>query len=88
MVWQRPLWVALLVALMIPTLGLVGRFENAKRPAASRTTVMLVLGGLVACTGLALLALRSVVVDGNVHWVALALPVLGAWMSGTLRFGR
>lgn len=80
--WQRPLWVALLIALMVPVLAIVGRFERSPQPPARRSLAALVIGGAIACVGLSLLALQSVVVGGSINWPALALPLAGAWIAG------
>ena len=86
--WQRPIWVALLLLLMVPVLAIVGRFEQSGRSPAHRSTVMLLIGGVVACFGLSLLALQSVVIDEHVNWLALGLPLAGAWLAGVLTLRR
>jgi hypothetical protein len=87
----RPVWLLVYVA----ALGLLApAFSRLERGAGSTagnvTSWRLVLGAMVACSGLALLALDGVV---GTEWLGLriyvlCLPFLGAYIAGVIRIPR
>jgi hypothetical protein len=82
----RPIWIALLVALMVPVLALVNRFErpvldNRPAPVAWRP-VLAVVG---TCGGFALLA-KNGIADGNgVHGLIATTPIVAVVVGGVMR---
>lgn len=82
----RPLWVFFYTLVTFPFLLVFGRFErpstgNTVRPAA----VWLQLAGcVIACAGLAMLALDGVGGDGwlGLRWIPLLTPLIGAGLAG------
>lgn len=79
----RPLWILLFTASMPLFVALFRRFERTtgRTPPSSWR---LVLGCFGACFGLALSAIGGVndPVTGQMNWVALAAPFVGAWIAG------
>ncbi len=80
---MRPVWIAVYLLALLPFAILFGRFE---RSAAAKTTYppwRLVTSAILACAGLALLALEGVAGDslfGLRGWVLL--PFAGALLAG------
>ena len=80
----RPVWIAVYLLALLPFALLFGRFE---RSAAAETTYppwRLVFSAILACAGLALIALDGVAGDGLFglrDWVLL-LPFVGAVLAG------
>ena len=85
----RPLWLALLTLALLPFVSAFAHFERpkpAKLPAVAAWR--LVIGALLVCAGLALMALDGV---GGGRWPGfrvgvVALPFAGALLMGQLRF--
>ncbi len=87
----RPVWMALLAAVLFPMLLVVGRFErlgDAASPAALPAW-RAVLGAALFCAGLALLALQGIGSDGapGVRFGVLALALAGAGLVGGISLG-
>ena len=85
--WSRIPWVALLAVLLIPFLAAFGRFERAPRPGGKTPrSWRLLLGSVLFCLGIALLALEGV--GGGYLGVrvgVLALAFVGAGIGGVGR---
>lgn len=85
--WARLPWVALLASVLLPVMGLLGRFE---RPPAAKTVPrgpwIPLLGAALFCLGIAVLALKGVGGDGplGIRAWAVALPLA----AGLLARGR
>lgn len=82
--WTRPLWIGAFAVVCLPFLLVFSRFErggSGGRPAAWWRQL---LGCVVACAGLATLALGGIGGDGwlGLRWIPLLLPVLGAAVAG------
>jgi surface polysaccharide O-acyltransferase-like enzyme len=82
----RPLWLLVYTLVTLPFLLVFGRFErpasdDGGRPAA---VWLQLLGCIVACTGLAMLALDGVGGGGwlGLRWIPLLLPLAGAGIGG------
>lgn len=84
---SRPLWIAVLAMATLPLLATFARFEHAREPRSTPPpTVAMLAGALLACGGLALLALDGVVDgDGSVQLLAAGLPFVGAALAGVIR---
>jgi len=92
-VWwvTRPLWLLAYAVVLLPFLLVFARFERPPDPEGAAPAVWRqLLGGVVACTGLALLALDGVGGEGwlGVRWLPLLLPLVGATVSGFGPLGR
>ena len=79
----RPIWLAVLLATLIPFVLLMSRFERPKTipDAPVAPAWRLVIGALLVCFGLGFLALRGVAGD---HLLGLDLTVVGAPFLGAL----
>ncbi len=91
----RPLWLLVNALVTVPFLLAFGRFERGgpDRSASPVSAWRQILGGTVACAGLAALALDGVGGDGwlGLRWVPLLLPFAGAALAGfgpVARLGR
>jgi len=80
----RPAWLAVYAVVLLALVPLLARFERARQGAVERATWRRIVGALVACLGLALLALGGVGGEGplGLRIVALALPFTGAFIAG------
>jgi hypothetical protein len=82
----RPLWLALLLALTLPVVAVVARFERPgrdHRPApAGWQPVVAVIG---VCAGLAMLARHGIADEDGLNLVATILPVAGLTVGGVMR---
>ena len=85
--WSRIPWVVVLAVLLLPFLAAFGRFERAPIPGGKTPrSWKLLLGSLLFCFGIALLALEGV--GGGYLGVrvgVLALPFVGAVLAGVGR---
>ena len=83
---SRPLWLAVLAVATLPFLAVFTRLERVRKPEGdTRPAPAMVAGAVLACAGLALLALEGIVDDaGNVRWLVVALPFAGAFMAGVV----
>jgi len=80
----RPVWMALLAAVLLPFIAMFGRFERAAGPTRALPAWRSVSGAVLVCAGLALLALDGIGGTGPLGigiWAAL-LPFVGAWLTG------
>jgi hypothetical protein len=82
----RPAWVAVYLIALTPLVLLFGRFEGARAGVAAVAPWRLVLGAVLVCGGLALLALDGI---GGSGWLGLRvgvliLPIAGAFLAGVL----
>lgn len=82
--WARLPWVALLAAILLPVMGLLGRFERP--PAAQATPARSwrpLLGAVLFCLGIAVLALQGVGGDGplGIRAWAVALPLAAGFLA-------
>jgi len=86
----RPLWMALYAAVLVPFALGFGHFERGGGPAKELAAWRLVVGGLVAGGGLALVALTGVAGDGwfGLRTWVLALPFVGAALAGVNPLAR
>ncbi|MCZ6508838.1 MAG: acyltransferase [Acidobacteria bacterium] len=85
--WARLPWVALLAAILLPVMGLLGRFERPPATMAMPSGPWKpLLGALLFCLGIAVLALKGVGGDGplGIRAWAVALPLA----AGLLARGR
>jgi hypothetical protein len=84
--WTRPLWIAAYTVVCLPFLLVFARFERPAGGAGVRpvATWLQLAGCVVACTGLAMLALDGVGGDGwlGLRWLPLLLPLVGAGLAG------
>jgi hypothetical protein len=84
--WTRPLWILAYTVVCLPFLLVFARFERSEAGGANRpaATLLQLLGCVVACAGLAMLALDGVGGDGwlGLRWVPLMLPLIGAGLAG------
>jgi surface polysaccharide O-acyltransferase-like enzyme len=82
----RPLWLAVLLALTLPVVAVVARFERPgrdQRPApAGWQPVVAVIG---VCAGLAMLARHGIADENGLNVVATILPVAGLAVGGVMR---
>jgi len=60
----RPLWMAVLVVCLVPFMALFVRFERAAPSPSEAAAWRLVIGSLMVCGGLALLALDGIGGEG------------------------
>lgn len=84
--WSRPLWIAILAVATLPFLVIFTRLERGRADARLRGgATRVVVGAAVACIGLALLALDGIVdAAGDVRWIVVALPFVGAVLAGVI----
>ncbi len=77
-------WVLVLTAFLVPFLLGFLRYERSTRRSRGTAALPVVVGASVTCTGLALLALNGLGADGplGVNWLVVALPFVGALLSG------
>jgi hypothetical protein len=84
--WTRPLWIATYALATLPFLLVFGRFERARIGGADRPAPigLQLLGCVVACAGLAMLAMDGIGGQGwlGLRWVPLLLPLGGAGLAG------
>ncbi len=84
--WTRPLWLAAYALVTVPFLLVFSRFERPREDAARRPmpTWLQLAGAVVACSGLAMLALDGIGGDGwlGLRWGPLLLPLAGAGLAG------
>ena len=88
----RPVWIAVLYACLLPVALVLGPLERRSRPAdaAIPSSAQLVVGALLICVGVAVLALFGF---GNapiplVYIAAIAVVIVGAALSGLLPAGK
>ncbi len=88
----RPLWILAFTAVSLPFVLLFARFERpSSRKIGRPSPVWLQLFGcMIACSGLAMLALDGIGGSGwlGLRWVPLSLPLLGAGLAGFGPLGR
>jgi len=81
----RPVWIAVLVAAMLPLVFVFGRFESGSRTHTTEVpgTVQVSIGAIIGCAGLALLALGGIRVDHfpGFNWVACVIILIGVFLS-------
>ena len=84
--WTRPLWLLVYAVVTVPFLLAFGRFERPSTGRASRPAAvwLQLLGCIVACAGLAMLALDGVGGEGwlGLRWIQLLTPLVGAGLAG------
>jgi surface polysaccharide O-acyltransferase-like enzyme len=84
--WTRPLWVLAYTVASLPFLLIFARFERPTTETSTRPVpVSLQLAGcVIACAGLAMLALDGVGGQGwlGLRWIPLLTPLLGAGVAG------
>jgi peptidoglycan/LPS O-acetylase OafA/YrhL len=85
-VWwsTRPLWMALLAVCLIPFVALFGRLERGGGPSSDDVSAWrLVLGSVMVCGGLALIALDGIGADGplGIRWGVVFLALVGAALA-------
>jgi hypothetical protein len=84
--WTRPLWLLVYAVVTVPFLLAFGRFERPSTGRASRPAAvwLQLLGCIVACAGLAMLALDGVGGEGwlGLRWIPLLTPLVGAGLAG------
>jgi len=80
----RPVWLAVYLLALLPFALGFGRFERSAVGPRTYSDSRLVIGALLICAGLALLALDGVAGAGwlGLNWVALLLPFAGAVLAG------
>jgi hypothetical protein len=84
--WARPIWLLVYSLVTLPFLLVFARFErpstgNGRSPAA---VWLQLVGCVIACAGLAMLALDGVGGDGwlGLRWMPLLTPLVGAGVAG------
>jgi hypothetical protein len=79
----RPLWMALLAAGLVPFLAVFGRLERAPGRAPDVSAWRLILGSILVCGGLALIALDGIGADGplGIRWGVVLLAFVGAGLA-------
>jgi hypothetical protein len=85
----RPVWLAVYVIALLALLPFVARFERVATPAKIAGAPLQILGAVIACVGLALLAffgLGGSTPSPGLQLVAVLTPVAGALLA--CRFGR
>jgi hypothetical protein len=84
--WARIPWIVIWTLVLVPVVGVMARFERGTpRGAAAPRASRLVVGTVLLCAGLALLALDGVGgVDAplGLRWGVLAMPFAGAVLAG------
>jgi hypothetical protein len=82
----RPLWLAVYALATLPFLLVFSRFERPKDDPARRPypAWLQLSGAIVACLGLAMLAMDGLGGDAwlGLRWLPLLLPVVGAGLAG------
>ncbi|MEO1138724.1 MAG: acyltransferase [Pseudomonadota bacterium] len=88
---MRPLWLALFTAVLIPFVLIFVRFEAGSRTKAAQRPgpVQAMLGALMTCAGLVVMAMVGLGADNplGVNWIAVALVVLGVLAATRRVFG-
>lgn len=86
----RPVWMGTYILVLAALMPLVARFERIPSPEFTATAWRLVLGTLIVCTGLALLANFGFGGDTPLSTQAIAAltPFAGALVAGLLLTGR
>ena len=88
----RPLWLAVYALALVPCVLAFGRLERSGGGGRSRPGWLLAGGAVVACAGLALLALGGIAADGagplGLRLWVLALPFAGAALAGVNPLAR
>jgi len=89
--WSRPLWIGALLVLLVPVALLLSPLERGSRSSdAPPSVIRQVLGALMLCFGIAMLAIYGYG-GGPVPWfdaVAFGLVLVGAGISGLLFKGK
>ncbi|NNF52665.1 MAG: acyltransferase [Gammaproteobacteria bacterium] len=84
--WSRPLWLAVLFALLLPVAAALAPLERRKGPQTIPQTPLMLAGAALACLGLALLALFGV--GGGpfkgADVASLTLVLVGAFLAGLI----
>jgi hypothetical protein len=84
-VWwaTRPLWMGLLAVCLVPFVAVFGRLERAAGSPADVSAWRLVLGSMMVCGGLALIALDGIGADGplGIRWGVVLLAFAGAALA-------
>jgi peptidoglycan/LPS O-acetylase OafA/YrhL len=80
----RPAWMALLATALVPFIAVFGRLERAGGRAAALPAWRLVIGSLLVCAGLALIALDGIGADGplGIRWAVVLSALAGAALAG------
>ncbi len=78
---MRPLWIACFIVILIPLVLIFVRFEAGSRAASDRHPgpMQAVIGALLTCAGLVMMALGGVGADTatGVNWIAVCLVLFG-----------
>ncbi|MDX1509427.1 MAG: acyltransferase [Woeseiaceae bacterium] len=87
--WQtRPVWIAVLMLLLVPTALLLSAFERVapRDPASAPPAARQIIGAIMICLGITILTLYGFSNDAvpNLDWAALGLVVVGAGINGLL----
>ena len=87
--WQtRPVWIAVLMLLLVPTALLLSAFERVapRDPASAPPAARQIIGAIMICLGITVLTLYGFSNDAvpNLDWAALGLVVAGAGINGLL----
>ena len=82
--WTRPLWIGAYALACLPFLLIFSRFERPETGGQPALAWRQLLGCIVACAGLATLALGGIGGDGwlGLRWIPLLLPLVGAALAG------
>jgi peptidoglycan/LPS O-acetylase OafA/YrhL len=84
-VWwaTRPVWMGLLAVCLVPFVAIFGRLERAAGSPADLSAWRLVLGSMMVCGGLALIALDGIGADGplGIRWAVVLLAFAGAALA-------
>ena len=82
--WTRPLWLLACALACLPFLLVFSRFERPEEGGRPAPASRQLLGCVVACAGLASLALGGIGGAGwlGLRWIPLLLPVVGAALAG------
>jgi hypothetical protein len=90
--WARVPWLTVFTLVTLPVVLLFARFERPAAGASSDPASVwrLLAGCVLACLGLAMLALDGVGGDGwlGLRWAPLSLPVIGSMVAGIFPWPR
>ena len=88
--WQtRPLWIAVLLALLVPVALLLSAFERVRprAPGSEPPAARQIVGAVMICLGISILTLFGFGGETEpwfLDWLALGLVIVGAGLSGLL----
>lgn len=84
----RPVWMGLLALCLLPFIAVFGRLERAPVRSRELPAWRPVVGSVLACGGLALIALDGIGAEGplGIRWAPVLLAIVGATLAGVFTF--